>query len=256
MTIAIPPLRWFAFTTTPSRETAAREMLGEYAAETRLPRGVRELKRSPRGKVRKRSYPLMAGYAFAGFDAPQRLARLLEALETAHMRGQRLAVRRLVATAAGNPLELKIDGDGRPWWETMDYSTVQLEGGEARPLGWGRGDIVRMTEGPFEGFRGPVERVNGERARLLLDMFGRSVPLEIDVTEAVLVKRAPAPPAPRYRPQIGDTVKIVAGPFANFEGPVEDIGDGGKLTVATSIFGRANPVQVTLAEIAFVKRTR
>ncbi len=43
----------------------------------------------------------------------------------------------------------------------------------------------------------------------------------------------------------GDMVKIIAGPFTDFDGVIEKVSDGGaKLVVNVSVFGRSTPVEV------------
>lgn len=47
------------------------------------------------------------------------------------------------------------------------------------------GESVRVRSGPFEGFIGVVEEINVEKGKLrvLVSMFGRETPLELDFTQ-------------------------------------------------------------------------
>ena len=54
--------------------------------------------------------------------------------------------------------------------------------------------------------------------------------------------------------EIGDSVKVNAGPFASFNGVVEELDfDKQRVKVAVSIFGRATPVELAFEEVELVK---
>lgn len=61
----------------------------------------------------------------------------------------------------------------------------QVEDGADAPkhkFSFERGELVRVTEGPFEDFNGTVEDVNYEKSKLrvAVSIFGRSTPVELD----------------------------------------------------------------------------
>jgi len=57
-------------------------------------------------------------------------------------------------------------------------------------------------------------------------------------------------PRPKISFEVGETVRVVDGPFLNFAGVVEDVKpDKAKLRVMVSIFGRATPVELEFMQV-------
>ena len=57
-------------------------------------------------------------------------------------------------------------------------------------------------------------------------------------------------PKPKYSFREGDEIRVIDGPFNNFNGTVEEVHpDKGKLRVLISIFGRATPVELEFVQV-------
>ena len=57
-------------------------------------------------------------------------------------------------------------------------------------------------------------------------------------------------PKPKVEFEEGDNVRVVDGPFSNFNGTVEEVNpDKGRVRVLVSIFGRATPVELDFMQV-------
>jgi transcription termination/antitermination protein NusG len=82
----------------------------------------------------------------------------------------------------------------------------------------------------------------------------KAKPMPIPETEAMRIKGQVAEGIERPKPtivfEIGEQVKVADGPFASFNGVVEDVDHSrARLKVAVSIFGRATPVELEYGQV-------
>jgi transcriptional antiterminator NusG len=80
-----------------------------------------------------------------------------------------------------------------------------------------------------------------------------SKPTPLPPQEVLSIKKFMEQEAPKYKAtfSIGEAVKIVEGPFADFLGTVDHIDDAkGKVHVLVSIFGRETPVELDFLQVS------
>jgi transcription termination/antitermination protein NusG len=83
---------------------------------------------------------------------------------------------------------------------------------------------------------------------------GSTKPPPVPEIEVLRITNQLAAGAERVKPKVvfekGDAVRVVDGPFANFNGIIDEVeSDKGKLRVLVSIFGRATPVEMDFIQV-------
>jgi len=92
-----------------------------------------------------------------------------------------------------------------------------------------------------------------------LGSSGRPQPIsDAEAARILNTKEEAAVAAPKAKMKvdydIGDSVKVLEGPFASFNGVVEELDfDRGRVKVSVSIFGRATPVELEFDQVERVK---
>src|SRR3982750_3037329 len=92
-----------------------------------------------------------------------------------------------------------------------------------------------------------------------LGSMGKPQPIsEAEAARILNTKDEAAAAAPKQKVkvdfEIGDQVKVLDGPFASFNGLVEELDfDRGRVKVSVSIFGRATPVELEFEQVELVK---
>ncbi len=81
----------------------------------------------------------------------------------------------------------------------------------------------------------------------------KPVPLSEEEAARIMDQMAEgsAKPKPKFSFEEGDEVRVIDGPFSNFNGVVEEVKpDKGKVRVLISIFGRATPVELEFVQVS------
>ena len=84
---------------------------------------------------------------------------------------------------------------------------------------------------------------------------GKPVPLSEEEMKAVeeLIRGEASQPKHRFSFEKGENVRVIDGPFVNFNGTVDEVNqDKGKVRVMVSIFGRATPVELEFPQVEAV----
>ena len=180
-------LTWFALSVKPAAEAKVRGGFAERRFEAYVPMET-TWRSVSRGRRTKASRPLLRGYVFVA--APDLATLAYEA----HNVGGVLAVHpfkgpRLRDEEAG----VFVGAQDRASAFIAGLRTAEAAGDLDHTLPRDRktgkvrkalqeGDAVKITGGPFFGLGGHLVRLSGERrAQIMLSLFGRQSPMEIDI---------------------------------------------------------------------------
>ena len=79
----------------------------------------------------------------------------------------------------------------------------------------------------------------------------KPTPLEKHEVQMILQDMGVEQGVRRSQFQVGESVKVVAGPFVNFSGIIDDINlEKGKMRVNVSMFGRETPVELDFDQVS------
>jgi len=82
----------------------------------------------------------------------------------------------------------------------------------------------------------------------------KPIPLDIEEVKAILKQMGFDGTRPRIAFEVGDVVRVISGPFQNFDGQIEEVNiERGKLRVVISMFGRETPVELDFDQVEKVR---
>jgi transcriptional antiterminator NusG len=101
--------------------------------------------------------------------------------------------------------------------------------------------LVKSTP-KITGFVGAPQTMDPEKIPSITDEEVRRLTMQI--SEGTLK------PKPKVQFETGDSVRVIDGPFSNFNGTVEEVDPNkGRVKVLVSIFGRATPVELDFMQV-------
>ena len=156
--------QWFVVHTQPSKETVAQQNLSEQGFEAYLPR-FKKTRRHAR-KVEEILTPLFPRYLFVGID--------LDVDQWRSIQGTRGVSYLLIsdnkpAVVSSEIIESLKDQENDDGLVALDSSTL-----------FGKGDKIRVLDGPFKDYVGVFEKMDDrQRVQLLLSCLGREVSIMV-----------------------------------------------------------------------------
>ncbi|GLI23472.1 transcription antitermination factor NusG [Xanthobacter flavus] len=157
-------LEWYVIRVAPQKEFVVQELLSRKGIVTYCPSDSRWRRKTRFQKAKQLiPYPLMPSYVFAGFVPG--VPAWLDLFSIGPVLG--------CVGVHGEPRRVRPEG--------MKKLIGSYRNGLVRPdeeqfmktwREYKRGDLVRISQGPFEGIVVPVVEVKGPNAKILLQMFG------------------------------------------------------------------------------------
>lgn len=178
-------LRWHVLRVAPQKEERVVEVFDRVGVPAAVPTVPRE--RRARGKILRWRSPIAHGYVLAGFPGTGPIP-WYDVL--------RFGIVNSVLCLEGRPVQI-------PWRTTFEHNGRIKRGGveqllpdvEAVRVGAAKfarnwplfevDETVRLQAGPFSGFEGKVQDICEQDATILVEIFGRHVPVRIGLGDAV-----------------------------------------------------------------------
>lgn len=195
---------------------------------------------------------------------------------------------KLQDTAASNGAEMEDAGDGRRWYVIHTYSgyenkvkknlesriesmdvreqiyqvvipteeEIEIRDGQRRTVsrklypGYVMVEMIELHEGDELSNRAWYVVRNTPGVTGFVGSGNKPVPLDDTEVKSILRTMRQEEPKVKVSFQVGQTVRIVDGPFADFNGQVDTIDTAkGKVRVLVSMFGRDTPMELDLLQV-------
>lgn len=111
-----------------------------------------------------------------------------------------------------------------------------------------------LPENTWMKYCGEIKRIQGVTGFLTSSSKAKPKPLNDIEVKRIFQKTGEVPQDKVFKPrqsfEVGESVKIVDGPFDTFSGQIEKVNlEKAKLTVSVGIFGRSTPVEVNFDQV-------
>jgi transcriptional antiterminator NusG len=106
----------------------------------------------------------------------------------------------------------------------------------------------------WKGYCTQIKRIQGVTGFLAASRSSRPIPLTKDEMNNILQKTGEIKAEKTFRPRqsfnVGESVKVMEGPFSGFSGVIEEINnEKGRIKVSVEIFGRPTPVEIEFSQV-------
>ncbi len=160
------------------RERVARAGMQDKISEILVP--TEEVVEMRGGQKRKSERKFFPGYVLVQIETSNEDRKIRIDDESWHLIKETPKVMGFIGGTAERPLPIKDD--------EADTILRRVQDGTEKPrpkVLFEPGEMVRVTEGPFNDFHGNVEEVNYEKSRLRVAVliFGRSTPVELEFAQ-------------------------------------------------------------------------
>ena len=170
---------WYAMTTRPRKEGAACQMATDYGLTPYVPMNEKLVIVNRHTKRRElRSYPIVSGLVFVAFGGK------VEAEDVHRLVRPGAKIQSPFIGIVGNgvdPVEIPHEQIMRMVRRNADQAALAMAPANGTARRFSTNDRVRVEDGPFMGITGLVVEPSGERAKVLLPLFGSDTLTEIHV---------------------------------------------------------------------------
>ena len=114
-------------------------------------------------------------------------------------------------------------------------------------------DLPEAQEG-WKEVCGAITQIQGVTGFVGAGQYEKPAPISVEEAKDILQRmgeiKTPENLVPKVSYTLGESIRVVDGPFANFTGIIEDINyEKGKVKVRVEIFGRSTPVELDFLQV-------